>query len=181
MRGKRKRKPVQVLGPTPERMAKDDWDKVSTERAGIEGKRVSLPNPYDLYFRQGKLSRDEFMACQYFHTQYTAAYGAECRIARYDKGPGTGYGHGQQHALVAIRQLAQKMGHRYLWLELAIAEGVGMRVLERRMGVRNGRGMSMLREAIMMMTIIWGMTNEAETSHESKVDTGTNKRDSAGK
>ncbi len=177
MKRNRRSRSTPAMVPTPERLAKGGFDLVDTERAGIKAHRVQIVSQYDLLWRHRKLTRDEHAACEHFERQYRAAFGADCLIARYDKGVSGGAGNVPQHALAEIRHLSTQIGPHWHWLIAVIIDGRGLRVTERWLNVRNGEGLPAFKAAIRAMTEYWQLPNEPETKRELSVDTGTAKRD----
>lgn len=153
-----RRKRTEGIGPTPERRRHAKIYVVP----GVTGKahRIALPDYYDVLRSQNKITADEHAALEHFHGIYRRAYGSDCQISRYDKGIGGGQGTGQQYALVRVRELASHMGVQYGWLEGLVIDGLKLRPLERRMGVRNNTGIEHLKRAVETMTTFWGMPND---------------------
>lgn len=154
-----KRKPVEGIGPTPERRKHDKIDTVPSLEKGGKAHRVRNPWTIDDWLEKGKLTRDEHSVALRYATSHHRAFGSEAKISRYNPDPAhPGDGVGAMYDLRQMRALHKTLGKADTrWLLGVIVYGDSLRTLERQSSVRNGSGLEHFRAALHRVANIWRM------------------------
>jgi len=155
---KQKRKPAEAAAPPDAQLANRRFELVDTERAGVKAHRVSIISRVQLMHRQGKLSRDEMTACEYFEETYMRAGGTRFQTVDLDRIPGADMSDGQAFAQTMLAGLRRAIGlPAYNWLVWVAVENEAIRPMCRRASCRNIEGLPRFRMSVRRMARHWGL------------------------
>lgn len=156
---KPKQKPVEGIGPTPERRRQVKIDVVASLEKGGKAHRVRNPWSIDQWLEKGRITRDEHTVAEHYANAYHRAFGSNVQISRYNPDPVLpASGIAAQHDLTAMRQLWARIGPIHArWLDGVIIMGESITSLERVGSVRNGTGLEHFRAALHEVARVWGL------------------------
>lgn len=158
---KPKRKPVEGVGPTPERAKQVTIDVVKSPESDGVVRRIRNPLTIDDWREKGRLTPDEHSAAVAFANIWQCAKGSLVRISRYDPDPAINIGLYEPEAAVQLSQIYRGVGMiASRWLDGVIIRGESLRTLERMSSVENGTGLTHFKAALRKLADVmgWPMT-----------------------